>query len=155
MRALILPVVSGVIALGLIAGAPQAEAQVPPSPAADYAAGCLCLTQAVDTLRQDMDAKQQALADVRARLDQATSRLEANRARVDVNNPEAVARFRQEVEQRDALFKRANGPAVSEAASAVERYNARVGEFNARCTQRSMDPDLVARIRPTLNCPPP
>ena len=139
--------------LGLFCGVAPAAAQTPPLP--PELAACVCLKQASDFLYADMDAKQRALADVRAQLDEVTSRLEAERPRIDVNNPEAVARFRQKVEQRDALFKRANGPATSEARAAVERYNARVNEFNARCANRPMDPALLSRVQPTLACPPP
>jgi hypothetical protein len=141
--------------LGLIAGNAPAIGQMPPLPPEVAEVGtCICLRQTVDFLRGDMDGKQQALADVRARLEEATRRLEAERSRIDVNDSAAVARFRQQVEQRDALFKR-SGASVSEAGVAVERYNARVGEYNARCTNRPLDPAIVARIQPTLSCPPP
>jgi hypothetical protein len=143
------------LCLGLIAGNAPAIGQMSPLPpdVAEIGA-CVCLRQAVDFLRSDMDGKQQALADVRARLDEVTRRLDAERSRIDVNDQAAVARFRQQVEQRDALFKR-SGASVSEAGVAVERYNARVGEYNARCTTRSLDPAIIARIQPTLSCPPP
>jgi hypothetical protein len=143
------------LCLGLIVGNAPAIGQMPPLPPEVAEIGaCVCLRQTVDVIRGDMDGKQQALADVRARLEEATRRLEAERSRIDVNDSAAVARFRQQVEQRDALFKR-SGSAVSEAGVAVERYNTRVGQYNARCANRPLDPAIVARIQPTLSCPPP
>jgi len=131
-----------------------AAAQGPPLAPAEIA-NCLCLRHAVDVLGGEMAAKQQALAELRAQLDRATTELEAARTHTDVNDPAAVARFREMLAQRDALFRRASGPAVSESASAVERFNQRSNEYNAQCANRPMDPGLVERAQATLACPAP
>ena len=102
-----------------------------------------------------MTAKQQALSDVRARLDRATRDLDAARSGMDVNDAAAVARFREMLAGRDELFRRASGPAVGDAASAVERYNQRSDEYNSRCANRPMDPGIVAKSQATLACPTP
>ena len=118
-------------------------------------ANCLCLRRTVDALGADMSAKQQGLADIRAQLDRATAELEAVRNRTDVNDPAAVARFREMLAQRDALFRQANGDAVGEAGAVVERFNQRSQEYNANCANRPMDPGLVERAQATLACPGP
>jgi hypothetical protein len=100
-----------------------------------------------------MAAKQQGLADLRSELDRATAELEASRNGMDVNDPQAVARFRQMLDNRDALFRRASGDAVTDAGSAVERYNRTSDEYNSRCANRPMDPGLVERAQATLACP--
>ena len=102
-----------------------------------------------------MTGKQQALSDTRAQLDRATADLEAARTRMDVNDPQAVARFREMLARRDALFRRASGDAVTDAGAAVERFNRRSEEYNAHCSNRAMDPGLVDRAQATLACPPP
>ena len=40
-------------------------------------------------------------------------------------------------------------------AGAIERYNARVNEYNARCANRPRDAVLLSRVQATLSCPPP
>ena len=127
----------------------------PPGPEIAEIGACICLREASEQLGAQMSAANQAYQQGQDQLNQATSALETARAQVDVNNPQAVARFRQMVEQRQTLFGQVTGPLVTAAGAATQRYNARVNEYNARCTNRPMDPVLAARIRPTLNCPPP
>jgi hypothetical protein len=83
------------------------------------------------------------------------AQLQSERARMDVNNPEAVARFRQVLAQRDAVFQRSTALATGELNGATERYNGRVNEYNARCANRARDPLLIGRVQATLSCPPP
>ena len=140
--------------LAVLAAAGGARAQAPPSAAAEVAA-CLCLRQDVDALSADLAAKQQAYDATRGELARLDSRLETERSRMDVNNPQSVAQFRQLLDQRDALFRRQRGPLFSEFSASTERYNARVNEYNARCTAQSPNPALVEQVRATLSCPPP
>jgi hypothetical protein len=116
---------------------------------------CLCLRRAVDALGAETAAKQQGLGEVRAELERVTAELEAVRTHMDVNDPQQVARFRQMLERRDALFHRASGDSVAEAGGAVERFNQRSQEYNTRCANRPMDPGLVERAQATLACPAP
>ena len=74
-----------------------ALAQMPPPGA------CFCLKQSVDNSNADMAARNAALTDARAALDQLDQQLASMRAQVDVNNPQAVAQFKQVLEQRDRL----------------------------------------------------
>ena len=161
------------IAVSLISLAAGARAQTPPpyppppappiavapaapaSPEAAEVAACLCLRQAVDALGADMSARQHAYDDVRGELARLDSQLEQQRARIDVNNPEAVGRFRQLLQQRDAVFRRSTGPVAGDLSAVVERYNSRVNEFNARCANRPRDPRLIESVQATLSCPPP
>ena len=118
-------------------------------------AACLCLRQAVDVLGADMAAKQRSRDEINAELSRLDAELQRARARVDVNDPAAVARFRQLLEQRDAAFRRSTGLVTGDLSSATTRYNARVNEYNARCSNRPRDPGLVASVQATLSCPPP
>jgi hypothetical protein len=136
-----------------IATGSAASAQAPPpSPEAADIASCLCLKQEVDALSAETSSRQRELDEIRAELDRIGGQLEAERARMDVNNPEAVARFRQLLERRDDLFRRSSGEVVAGVSSTTERYNARVGEYNARCANRPRDPRLLAQVQATLSC---
>ncbi len=143
------------VGLAAFVAASAAQAQAPPAaPEAAEIAACLCLKQAVDALSADMTAKQgsyDALRDELARLD---LQLQSERAGIDVNNPQSVARFRQLLERRDAAFRRSTGPVAAAAAAAVRHYDARVNEYNARCANRPRNPDLLGRVQATLSCPP-
>lgn len=159
------------IALGVaIAGCSVtvAEAQAPPYPpppgvvapppgspeAADIAA-CLCLRQSVDALSTDMAARRRSYDELKSELARLDAQLEQQRTTIDVNNQEAVAHFRQQLQQRDALFRQSTGAGMGELSGVVDRYNAAVNEYNARCANRPRDPVLVDRVRATLSCPAP
>jgi len=142
--------------IGAVAVASPAAAQAPyPSPEATEVAACLCLGQAVSALSADTAARQGSYAAVQDELTRLDAQLQSERAGMDVNNPQSVARFRQLLEQRDAAFQRSTRLATGDLAGAVERYNARVNEYNARCAGRPRDPDLLGRVQATLSCPPP
>jgi len=137
-----------------VAVASPAAAQAPLSPEAEIAA-CLCLGQAVAALSADTTARQSSYAAVQDELTRLNAQLQSERAAMDVNNPQSVARFRQMLGQRDAAFQRSTSLATGDLAGAVERYNARVNEYNARCANRQRDPVLLGRVQATLSCPPP
>ena len=142
-----------VLLAGLMAGAVVSPltAQVPVPGAPD----CVCLRIAVDALGADLAAKRQAYDGMQGEIGQIDSQMQAERSRMDVNSPEAIARFRQLLERRDALFRQSSGPVFGELSAATDRYGARVQEYNARCAGRPMDPALLAQAQATRACPPP
>ena len=149
-------VLIGVGAFTVLIGS-AALAQVPPpaSPEAADIASCLCLKQEVDALSAESAAKRRDHDEIRAELGRIDAQLEAERSHMDVNNPEAVARFRQLLDRRDELFKRSTGEAFNSTQSVAERYNSRAAEYNSRCANRPRDPRLLAQVQATLVCPRP
>ena len=132
-----------------------ARAQIPvpiPNEPAEINA-CVCMRLASGALAADKDAKSQGLAAVSQQLADLNAQLSAARPSIDVNNPDAVSRYKALLERRDAAFGQI-GPAQSAAAAAVARYNASVGEYNQRCAGRPFASDLVAQIQAHPNCPP-
>jgi hypothetical protein len=111
-----------------------ALAQMPPP------AACWCMKQSMDNANADMSAKNAALAAARAALDQLDQQLASMRAQVDVNNAQAVAQFKQLLEQRDAAAKVAGGPALTDDQAATARYNDAVNAYNAQCGGRPLPP---------------
>ena len=101
----------------------------------------------------DAAAHQGVIAD--PELDLARNQLAAERTSMDVNNPAAVARFRELLERRDTLFQQSKGAGFSELRAATDRYGARVQDYNARCAGRPMEPGLLAQAQATHACPPP
>ncbi len=77
------------------AASPAAAQAPPPSPEATEIAACLCLGQAVAALSADMNAQQRSYDGVQGELARLDAQLQAERASMDVNNPQSVARFRQ------------------------------------------------------------
>jgi len=134
----------------------EVQAQVPvpiPNEAAEINA-CVCERLASGTLAADKDVKSQALAAASQQLADLNAQLSSARSGIDVNNPDAVARYKALLERRDAAYARI-GPAQSTAAAAVARYNASVAEYNQRCAGRPFSSDLVAQIEAHPNCAPP
>jgi hypothetical protein len=129
-----------------------AEAQMLPE-AAEISA-CLCLQQAVSAFSGDMNAKKQALDAVTREVADLDAQLTRDRSTMDVNNPDAVGRFKALLERRDAAYRQSVGPVHDEAGQATARYNAKVNEYNTRCANRPFNSAVVAQIQPTLACPP-
>jgi hypothetical protein len=117
-----------------------ALAQMPgyPPPGPDFS--CLCLKQSVDDTHADMQTKQGELSAAQGQLGQLDNQLAAERAHVDVNNPQAVAQFRQQLAQRDALFRQTNGGLIAAAQAATANYNQAVAAYNNQCAGRPLPP---------------
>jgi hypothetical protein len=125
----------------------------PPSTEADAIAQCLCLHRDLGELSATMAAKRRVYDQLQAELGQTDARLQHERATIDVNNPDAVAQFSQELAMRDALFRRANGPAATELSAAVARYNAAVSQYNTQCANRPRDAVILSQVEAHLVCP--
>jgi hypothetical protein len=117
-----------------------ALAQMPgyPPPGPDMT--CLCLKQSVDGSYADMQAKQGQYSAAQAQLSQLDNNLATQRSGVDVNNPQAVAQFRQQLAQRDTLFRQTNGEFLSANQAATANYNQAVAAYNAQCAGRPLPP---------------
>jgi hypothetical protein len=131
-----------------------AKAQVPPPPEVADVRACLCLQQAVSTLSAQMNAKNQALDAVTRQLADLDSQLARDRSALNVNNPDAVARYKALLERRDAAYRQSIGPVHTEAEQATAGYNARVNEYNAHCANRPFNSAIVAQMQVNLVCPP-
>jgi len=102
-----------------------------------------------------MNAKQASYDALRDEVAQLDAEMQTERARINVDNPQSVAHFRQLLERRDAAFRRSTALATGDLNSAIALYNARTGDYNARCANRPRDPALLNRVQATLACPPP
>jgi hypothetical protein len=101
-----------------------------------------------------MDAKNQALNANTQRLSDLDSQLARERPQVNVGNPDAVARYKALLEQRDAAYRQSIGPVHTDATQATARYNARVNEYNARCANRPGIPVFSPQVPMQVTCPP-
>jgi hypothetical protein len=131
-----------------------ARAQVPPPPEVADITACLCLQRAVSALSADMNAKNQALDTVTRQLSDLDAQLARDKSTINVNNPDAVARYKALLERRDAAYRQSIGPVHAEAEQATAGYNARVNEYNARCANRPFNSAIVAQMQINLVCPP-
>jgi hypothetical protein len=134
----------GAFAAALAVLAAPALAQMPPPPPAPAAPpdvfACLCLKQSLDAASADMTARQATLDQARADLNQLDGQLAAERAALNVNDERAVAKFRQELQQRDTVYHRSTGETLAAAQSATARYNVAVGDYNTQCAGRPLPP---------------
>lgn len=138
--------------LGLVlAGA--AYAQTPPEAA--EIGRCVCMDREVQRLSADMAAKTAALHRLDQRVAALTARLQRERRTIDVNDPAAVERFKELLEERDAVRKRSVGDVWKAADDAVRRYDAVVQEYNGSCAHRLFDSVLLHQIQATATCSEP
>src|SRR5688572_10392105 len=93
--------------------APPGAVPPPASPEAADIAACLCLRQTVDALAAEMSAKQAAYQASQSEVAALDAQLQSARSTLNVDDPEAVAQFRQVLERRDAAFRQSNGPAAA------------------------------------------
>jgi len=131
-----------------------ARAQVPPPPEVADITACLCLQRAVSALSADMNARNQALDTVTRQLSDLDAQLARDKSTINVNNPDAVARYKALLERRDAAYRQSIGPVHAEAEQATASYNARVNEYNAHCANRPFNSAIVAQMQVNLVCPP-
>ena len=136
----------------LAPGAARAQVPLPPE-MADIRA-CLCLQRALSALSAEMNAKKQALDAVTRQLSDLDTQLARDKSTINVNNPDAVARYKALLERHDATYRQSIGPVHTEAEQATASYNARVNEYNAHCANRPFDPALVAQMQVNLVCAP-
>jgi hypothetical protein len=132
-----------------------ARAQAPLDPEVAAITSCLCLHRAVTMLSADVRARTGALDALRRQLAGLDAELASEKPKVDLNNPDSVARFRALLERRDAAYRGSVGPVDSTAAAAVARYNLRVGQYNRDCANRPFDAALMRQIETALVCPAP
>src|SRR5260370_7505695 len=109
----------------------------------------------MDVPGTEMAANQRDRDAVNDELSRLDVELQSARAGMDVNNPAAVARFRQLLEQRDAAFRRSTGLVTGDLSSVTARYTQRVNEYNARCANRPRHPGLPPTPQPPPPSPPP
>jgi hypothetical protein len=142
------------VALSGVAVAP-AMAQVPPNPDVANIASCLCLQRAIDAAGAARSDRERAYESSRREVADLDAQLQSARMSLNVDDPSAVAQFRQLLERRDAVLRQSSGPLFNQFYSAVALYNQRVDEFNARCAGRPTNPVLLAQVQATLVCPGP
>jgi hypothetical protein len=153
----LLPLLPATAQAPVYPSSPPVGAAPAPSPETEAAAiaQCLCLHRDLGELSADMAAKRRAYDELQTELSQADAQLARERDAIDVDSPNAVAQFSQQLQQRDALFRRSTGPAAGDLAAAVARYNAAVNQYNTQCANRPRDAALLSQVQATLSCPAP
>jgi len=141
----------GIVVLAAVA----AKGQAPPPPSPEVAAGasCLCLQRSVSLLASALAAKQGERDTINRQLSDLGAQVGSERPRVDVGNPDSVARFKALLERHDDAYRRSNGRIATELATAVARYNEQVGAYNRDCANHPFDSALISRLEATLVCP--
>jgi hypothetical protein len=120
--------------------------------APDQIRACLCLEQSVSRQASDVAARRAAYEEKRRAVERLDREVATRKPQVNVNDPGAVAAFRQLLEQRDAAQQLLPNDA-SDFAARVERYNQLVADFNRRCAGNVYDSVALAQVRQGLVCP--
>jgi hypothetical protein len=145
---------AGIGLAGAAAAPAMAQVPMPQSPEAADIASCLCLQRAIEASGATMTERQGAYEASRREVTDLDAQLQSARMNLNVDNPQAVAQFRQLLGRRDAAYRRSSGAAFAQYQNAVGLYNDRVNEYNARCADRPRNPVLLNQVQATLICPP-
>jgi len=145
---------AGIMLAGVVAAPAMAQVPLPQSPEAADIAFCLCLQRAVDGTGAMMSERHGAYEASRREVADLDARLQSARMSLNVDNPEAIAQFRQLLDRRDAAFRQSSGPLFTQYQNIVALHSDRVNEFNARCANRPRNPVLISQVQAGLVCPP-
>lgn len=145
--------VAGVLAMLGATGMSAAEAQVVSSPEAIRS--CLCKEQSVAGLNAEVQAQSRTYSQQRASFEALDKQVQSSRPRVDVHNQADVDAFKSLLARRDAAADSLAGPATSNYAAAVQRYNQAVADYNSSCAGKAFDQDALAAQKRALSCPKP
>lgn len=114
---------------------------------------CLCLEFSVNTMANDVSARQRMYDDAKRTYEQLDAEVNQRRQTMNPNDPAQVEALRQLLDRRDEARARFAGEATPEYAAQVEEYNRRVAAFNQRCGGKSYDGNVLAQVRQSLVCP--
>jgi hypothetical protein len=143
--------------VALIAGTTPCFAQYPPVEpnAAEVAAArnCLCLEQAVEQRRFELEVRNGIFEKARGDLQAVERDVEQRRPTVNVSDPAQVDAFRTLLARADAARSHYERVAVPDQQQAVASYNAVVGQLNSACQGRSFTTYAWNAARKDLVCP--
>lgn len=140
------------VAFGAPAAAQYPGAQPAPEEVA-AARNCLCLEQAVQDRRFELDVRNGLFEKLRADADALEREVDRRRTSVNVDDQNQIDAFRALLDQRDAARKHYETTAVPEQQQTVARYNAAVGALNAACAGRSYSTYAWEAARKGPVCP--
>lgn len=122
--------------------------------APDAVRACLCRNQSVTELKAALDSEQQQYSEQKQALDKLEQ--QASAAKQNLNDESYTSRqaLAQLLNERDAARDRFAQSVTPRYNQAVTRYNAAVQSFNDDCAGKAYDPATVAKVRPSLACPP-
>lgn len=116
-------------------------------------ARCLCQEQAINTLRQQMDAGKAAVDREKAEIDAMDRDLAQQKTRVDPNNATSVEVFKTLLDQRDAKWNNLKMVTEMSYLEANDRYNTAVLGFQASCGGTLYNLEALAIAKSNLVCP--
>ncbi len=111
------------------------------------------MEQSVAALNAQVQAQSRAYEDKRQAFQALDNQVQTSRSQVNVNNQSDVDSFKRLLEKRDEAADALAGPATSNYAEAVARYNEAVASYNGQCAGKAYDPDQLAQVKSSLNCP--
>ncbi len=144
------------LALGVVVAAEARAQYAPVQPAeAEVAAArnCLCLDQAVNERKFELDVRNGIFEKARADMQSTEAEVERQRPLVNVDDPNQVDAFRSLLARRDAARQHYEFTAVPDQQRAVGQYNAVVAQLNAACQGRSFSTYAWTAARQNLVCP--
>lgn len=138
-------------AVAALAGPAASQQRVLTSP--QEIGRCLCQEQAVNTLRQQMDAGKAAVDREKAEIDAMDRDLTQQKARVNPANDTSVEVFKTLLDQRDAKWDHLKTVTEMSYLEANDRYNTAVLGFQASCGGTMYNLEALAIAKSNLVCP--
>jgi hypothetical protein len=148
----------GVLAV-VVAGAAAAQTAGSIAPpvqilsAPDQVRACLCAEHSLAQQSDALSKRRAAYEQMKQELTALDTRVLTERPKVNVNDPNAVAAFRQLLEKRDVTQRNFAGDQTTQLDQAVGQYNQGVADFNRDCASKSYDAGVLSQVRGNLTCP--
>lgn len=146
----------GGLVLGGAGATPGFAQYAPVQPAeAEVAAArnCLCLEQAVESRKFELDVRNGIFEKARSDVQAVEAEVAQRRPAVNVDDSNQVDAFRSLLARADATRAHYEFTAVPDQQRAVGQYNAVVEQLNASCKGRSFSTYAWTAARQNLTCP--
>jgi len=114
---------------------------------------CLCQNRAVDESKEALDQQWRLYEESRRRYAALEGQVDAIRARMNVNDRDAIESFQRLLDERDAARLAFQGEATPAYSAAVDRYNGAIEAYSASCAGALFDQVVLAEVQRNLYCP--
>ena len=118
-----------------------------------FIAGCLCEDQSLALLKARIDEAQSVFDQDRARIADLDRQLEQERTSVNVAVESEVDAIRAQNEHRERLYARTYDIDFPSLQAAIQNYNRVAGHYAAQCASQSFDALWMAQVQAGLSCP--
>jgi hypothetical protein len=113
---------------------------------------CLCLQRDIASRQTALTERRNTYDHLAGEIHDARVAIARDRPHVDVNDADAIARFKQRLDELDAMTAEQDSVMLPAYQAAVTTYNQRVAQYTERCSGRALEAGPTAEVQSNLVC---